>query len=270
MKFIKSHDTLNTLIFYLQNQQRFFFCRLGDGDVLLANGGRAGWQSNMGNITKEAQEFLALSGDGVLKTFPADSKKYGIEDWKGHPVGVEAVECNTDKQSNFVDNLMSLAKKFWTDIDSSNAYSVNCFWYPACYDISTFVNFFQILNKSCKNQIYIGNENDQPEILKKLFNNLSTHIKTPPRDAYSQIERIYTETCEAIEKFNEAEYVLVAIASGCSGRCLGKRLWKSSVLQSKTIAILDLGSVIDALHNRITRGWIRKETMDVNLVLSAL
>lgn len=273
MKFQKSHDSCIAVMETIENRQRGVYLRMGDGDIELANGRRAGWQENRGKITQEMQEVLALESDEtgtVLKTFPADCRIYGVEDFYGEPVGVEAKELLSDHQDQFVKTQMKNAKNYWKNIEESTVYSGNAFWYPACYDIPFFVEFIRGIRTFPDNTVYIGNENDDPEILKLLFDTGGDfkHIKTPPKNAYTEIDRIYSEALSEVQKFEKEDYNLIVIAMGCGGRPLSKRIWKNTA--DKNYFILDFGSLIDAFHNRSTRGWIRKETFLRDEVMSRL
>ena len=271
--FKRSHASCKAVLNVLKQRKKGYYIRIGDGDIEIANGRTAGWQNNTGNITQEEQEALALETDSegiVLKSFPADCRMYGVEDFiGGQPVGVEAVELQSDHQDRFVKRMQNNAKKFWKDVETDTVYSGNAFWYPACYDVPFFVDFTKQLKELTNGCIYIGNESDNQETLELLFGKLKAWVKTPPRNAYSEIDRIEKEAVHALTNDPSSDYTLVVIAMGCGGRPLGKRLWYNKAVSANCF-FLDYGSLIDAFHGRSTRGWIRKETFFRDYVIAEL
>ena len=278
MKFIKAHDTLNKILEITNNKKRGWYLRVGDGDVFLAYGQRAGWQTGNEKIKKECQEALQIPGNnsnsGVIKTFSAECPEYGIEDWWGRPVGVQSSTfLNTDNQTSFVHKIMKMANPFWhEDMNRKNAlvYSANAFWITCCYDLPFWLKFVKEFRKNFDKIIHIGNENYDTSVLKLIWNKEFSHVDMPSRDAYSNIDEAEKETNELLSEIKDTDYTLIVLECGPTGRCLGKRIWKNTKYNSKNIFLFDFGSLMDALHNRKTRGWIRKEHLDVSLVFKEL
>lgn len=260
MIFYKSHDTANKILEIVLKKEKGFYCRLGDGCIMLSANGRAGWQPATGNIRTEAREFLALEHPNIIKSFPADCMKHGVETFvDGTPVGVEAKECFSEQRDKYVASLVKKARKHWVNLRNPDCpvYSLNTFWYLPCYDQPFAIDFFKRFRSQFDYTIHVGNENDKMEILQLFFGKNVIHIPSPRKDAYSEIDRMEAELVSKLDELNKTpdQYICVNMGCGCSGRCLGKRIWP----KYDNIFIMDIGSIMDRVHNRITRTWMKVE-----------
>jgi hypothetical protein len=268
MKFIKAHNTLDKILEITKHKQRGFYLRIGYNDIHLAYGQKGE------KIKKECQELLRLNDQNIIKTFPAECPKYGIEDWWGVPVGIQNNTFNTENQTKFVEKLVNMSVPFWNSLKNPNTpvYSRNAFWITACYDLIFWLKFLKEFRQQFENVIYIGNENVTKDILNliwgnRLLENNFVYIELP---TYSNIDDVEKEFNESINNISINNYTLVVLESGPSGRCLGKRIYKSDEYKNRKLFLFDFGSMMDALHNRKTREWIKKESINLKSIFEEL
>lgn len=105
--------------------------------------------------------------------------------------------------------------------------------------------FMLFIKKHVNNHkvLFVGScENPQ-----RLFN-VNDKIKTPQKNAYSEIEKVWEEFKEKIK-----DHDLVIMAAGQLTRALAHRAWK---LDQK-FHYIDIGSLVDVLDEKNSRGWIK-------------
>jgi len=146
-------------------------------------------------------------------------------------------------------NILRKSNALWgdeiTDVYSHVALHFSATTYPQ--ECIKFLKFLKDHN-CC---VYIGNRRVPKHIRDLLFGPDCKFIPTPPRDAYSDVDRIERECLEKIA--NDGEYKIIVTAVGPVGKIIQKRLWD----KYDNVFFFDFGSLIDALCGWNTRQWIQ-------------
>ena len=239
MRVYKSSETLTTIQSIIHKNESGIYLRFGDGDYMLAENKNDKMQIADNNLSIEMRESIGINGKNVLKSIPLYCEKYGMKEkymFPGNHLLDEGV-CN---------NLLAIANKYWNG-DITDVYSHVALHYTSTHSIHECISFLNFLKLN--NHIIIGNQNVPEEILKKLFGNDYRWIKTPDKNSYFDIDRIESEFDRVID---DSKYTVVTTFMGCSGRVMQKRIWS----KHKNLFLFDFGSLMDAVCNWKTRGWI--------------
>jgi hypothetical protein len=233
-----SYETLNKCRKTIEEQKTGVYLRFGDGDVILRNGGDDMLQSKNPDLAEEMKEAFSLSGEGIIKSLPLHSDKYGCMP------NMRYGEHKWD--DGYADYMLNSSSQYF---QNEIVYSPTALHYLGVYDKDYTIEFLRFIRQY--KPILVGNENIPSETVHKLFNT-DVHIKTPPQQCYPHLDRIEKETLSELEKLKN-DYKLVVVAMGTTGRVLVKRILKS---QKYKVFFFDFGSLIDALCGWNTREWI--------------
>jgi hypothetical protein len=214
------------------------YLRFGDGDINLLEGRNELLQSGNLQIAGEILEAFSLTGNGILKCLPLHSKLFGL--MPGMKPGIHEVS------DSWASNILARASKFFV---GEKIYSPVALAYLAVFERDCALEFLRLLRNM--NPIFVGNQNIPSHIIKKLFGE-TVHIQTPAKQAFTQIDRVESETIDVLKQ-RDKNYQVIVIAMGCSGRVLAKRLIKNSEFR---FFLFDFGSLLDALCGWNTRAWI--------------
>lgn len=243
-------QTLEGISKIIIEQKKGAYMRFGDGDAFLSVGLNDMLQKSNQNLSIEMQEAFALKGDGIFKSLSIHSKKYGYE--------IEMYEGNHMVSEQLADRLLSYTYPYFV---GHKIYSPICLHYAATYYPKIANDFLRLIKRYCI--CFVGNETTPTDVVNRLFG-IVTHIKTPSKNAYDQIDRIENETCFILEKTNN--FRIVVVAMGCSGRPFMKRIYQKGF----NVFLFDFGSLLDGICGYKTRTWLRKENIDYELVLNNL
>ncbi|MHC0038675.1 hypothetical protein [Pseudoneobacillus sp. C159] len=233
-----SYITLNKCREIIEKQITGAYLRFGDGDVFLREGGDDMLQGGNPKIAEEMKEAFSLTGKGIIKSLPLHSDKYGC---------MPKMSPGVHKWDNgFAESLLSSSIKYF---ENETIYSPVALHYLGVYDRDFTIEFLRFIRKF--KPIFVGNQNIPEDVVYKLFD-APIHIKTPPSDSFSQIDRIESETLIELDKHMN-DYQVIVIATGGSGRVLTKRILKK---QKYKVFLFDFGSLLDALCGWGTRAWI--------------
>lgn len=239
MKVNKSVETLNKIRSIIQKKEPGAYLRFGDGDFMLAENRNDKMQTANTKLSLEMREAIGINGKNILKSIPLYCEKYGMNE-------THMFFGNHLLEESSCDLLLNIAKKYWNE-DITDVYSHVALHYTSTSSIDECISFLNFLKLN--NHIIIGNQNVPVEILKKLFGNDYRWIKTPDRNSYVDIDRIESEFDQVID---DSKYTVVTTFMGCSGRVMQKRIWS----KHKNLFLFDFGSLMDAMCNWKTRGWI--------------
>ncbi len=211
------------------------YMRFGDGDINLANGFDDLYQKSSAKMNFEMKEALSISGNGIMKCLPIHSKLYGHskEMTPGYHLG----------DDTWVIKLMSKSYRYFI---GEKIYSPIALSYCLVFNVPKAISFLRIIK--AQETIFVGNNNIKYEIRSKIFGE-HIFIESPPRNSYEEIDRIFMEIKSYLTK---NKFLLIVIATGCSGRVLQKRL----IREEYNCFILDFGSSIDYLTSIQTRQWM--------------
>ncbi|SEP54850.1 GT-D fold domain-containing glycosyltransferase [Flavobacterium urocaniciphilum] len=236
VKLVKAKNTLEEIKQTIEQKRKGAYLRFGDGDVYLLLGLNDLLQKSDKKLSSEMKETFNLNIGVLHKALAINSNFFGFE-----PGMVENMHLVSDNDAL---KYYWATKKYFKD---KNVYSPVALHYTAAFDEDFCVDFLKFLKKS--NPIFVGNEFIKPDLVNTLFG--STHIKTPSRDAYSNIDVIEKDLIEALNHDKE-NFRVVVVAMGCSGRILQKRILKKGY----NVYLFDFGSLLDAFNGENSRLWI--------------
>ncbi|WP_341214767.1 GT-D fold domain-containing glycosyltransferase [uncultured Wocania sp.] len=243
VKIQTTFDTLNEIENCIKLNQRGAYLRFGDGDVYLLNKKHDSYQNANESLAKEMLEAFQINDTCVFKSLAIHSDKFGYEEGM-----FDGNHKNTQELS------ISLLKSTYMFFIGQKIYSPVALHFTATQNPIRANSFLKLLKS--KTKLFIGNKELDESVIKILFGSC-IHVKTPPKDAYSDIESIYTESKSEIEQFNS--FAVVVVAMGCSGRALMKRLFLSN---NFNIFLFDFGSLIDGFNDVNSRTWLKVNTID--------
>lgn len=230
--------TLERCAEFMINRNRGAYLRFGDGDINLMEECGELLQSSDKNLAKEMREAFSLSGEGIVKSLPLHSHKFGI--MPGMKPGIHG------SSDEWCDAILQRCFQYFI---GEKIYSSVALPYVAVFEYEYAVEFLTLLRSF--NPIFVGNENIGAEVLEKLFGE-NVHIKTPDKQSYQQIDRIEQDTLRAIHA-RKRQFEIVVVAMGCSGRVLEKRIIKNTDLP---VFLFDFGSLLDIFCGWNTRAWM--------------
>lgn len=245
MKINKSVETLNKIRSIIQKKESGAYLRFGDGDFMLAENRNDKMQSANTKLSFEMREAIGLNGENILKSIPLYCQKYGMNE-------THMFFGNHLLEESSCDLLLNIAKKYWNE-DITEVYSHVALHYTSTHDVAECISFLKFLKNN--NHILIGNHNVPVNILDKLFGRNYKWIKTPDKNSYSAIDQLEMTFDQMV---NDNEYTVVTTFMGCSGRVMQKRIWN----KHKNLFLFDFGSLMDAVCNWKTRGWINLTKFD--------
>lgn len=237
VKIAGANRTIQDIRNTIENKQRGGYLRFGDGDIMLMNGISEMMHDSNPKLTMEMKETFNLNEGVIHKSLAIHSKIFGFDEGmrKGmHLLGdQDAIIFLFSSYIHFVGSLI---------------YSPVALHYLSVFNVNDCIDFLNFLKS--KKPIFVGNKEIKELLIEKLFG--SKFIKTPQRNSYSEIDKIESELCEALEK-NKHEFKVVVVAMGCAGRILQKRILKKGY----NVYLFDFGSLLDAFNGLETRTWIR-------------
>lgn len=250
IRIVDTTITINVIEDSIINKKKGAYLRFGDGDVFLMMHKEDAYQEINENLAYEMREAFNCSGKNVHKCLAIHSNSYGFE--QGMSLGNH---LNSDKLAQ---NLLKNTFEFFI---GERIYSPVALHFKASNDIERAKSFLITLKNNVK--IFVGNKNIRQEIILKLFGEI-THVKTPEKNAYNEIEKIYNETKNGLEKIDS--FCVVVVAMGCSGRPLMKRLLKDKY----NVYLFDFGSLLDGINGTNTRTWLKVNNIDYQYLLKDL
>lgn len=249
--FIQStSNTLNEIEECLIGNRSGAYMRFGDGDVFLLKNKKDAYQKANSLLAQEMLEAFQINSKNVFKSLAIHSEKFGYEEgmsWGNHR--------NTDKLAI---NLLEATYLFFI---GQKIYSPVALHFIASQEPIRANLFLKLLRS--KTKLFIGNERLQEKTVCLLFGDI-VHIKTPPKNAYDEIDRIFFESKIEIEKFEG--FAVVVVAMGCSGRPLMKRLF----FEKFNIFLFDFGSLIDGMDGVKNRTWLKIANINYDLLTKDL
>jgi len=211
------------------------YMRFGDGDVNLMLGRDELLQTANPSLQDEMLETFSLGGAGILKCLPLHSLRFGL--WPGMKPGLHS---STDQ---WAENTLCRCSQFFI---GEPIYSTVALAYLAVFDPGFTLDFLKMLR--ARVDLFIGNQDVPDGVLDTLFGHIP-RVTCPPSGAYVAADQV---TEQALSYLGDSRHHTVAIAMGCSGRVVAKRLLKSG----SNVFIFDFGSLLDALCGWNSRAWV--------------
>ena len=251
LSIVSTEETLSEIESYIVSKSRGIYLRFGDGDVYLLKHRSDSYQNSSAKLSIEMNDAFLLSGNGVFKCLAIHSDLFGYED---------GMVNGNHKNKDFL--AYKLLQDTYVYFIGSKIYSPVALHFLSTINIERANNFLKILKQNT--YLFVGNETINPDVVSLLFGNKTKHIKTPPKNAYDEIDRVEDEIINYLNTSNS--FKVICIAMGCSGRPLMKRLWG----QSRNVFLFDFGSLLDGIAGNNSRTWLRKNEINYDLLLKGL
>lgn len=248
---IDAKNTLEEIEDCIFNEKQGVYLRFGDGDVFILKSRNDSYQTYSLSIAEEMKESFLMHGQNVFKCLAIHSERFGYS---------EGMVYGSHK--NYDSFALKLFKDTFKYFVGSKIYSPVALHHIASIDPKRANVFLKILKS--KTRIFVGNEITDAKLVKLLFGESTIHIKTPSKDAYSQIDRIESEALKILS--NTTDFMVVCIAMGCSGRPFMKRLWN----KKPNVFLFDFGSLLDGISGNNSRTWLKMNNINYDILLKDL
>jgi hypothetical protein len=239
VKIVCAVDTMEAIIAALRGRERLAYMRFGDGDVLILNGGSDSNQGKSKALMKDHRKAFSLHGQDVIKALPLHSKKFGADEHMG-----PGEHMWSDDYANQM--LMGTFEYFI----GSKIWSPVAIHYCMVYRPDLAKLFFAEIG--AHEPIFVGGQHNDSLVLEKLLGSRAI-IKTPSRDAYSEIDRIYGEVISLVETRSK-DFEVIVFSCGMSSRILIDRLHRLG----KNLYLFDLGSILELFRKGTQWLWVKK------------
>ena len=107
-----------------------------------------------------------------------------------------------------------------------------------------------------KKKMFIGSVDK--ESIERFVGKIDYYVDVPAKDAYYNMDSWWKKVLDDVDNVE-----LVIPTAGMAGRVIQKRLWNLN----KNIHSIELGSIVDAVVNSDTRGWIKRNKIDLTKLL---
>lgn len=242
MKIRDTKSSLEALKQKMNDSEKVFYVRFGDGDINIITGTNCG-----GENLKDEVSFVGSDKTIYCEKQSQDSRKsFCIE----HPnyirglVGEYPIEPGmkphvfkySKKKLEFIDNSV---KKLTNSRYFYNPITFHYYFYQRPEEFLSFVEQYINPHKI----LFVGNCKNP----RRLFN-INKQIYTPEKNSYLQKKRIWQEFKKEIP-----HHSLVIMAAGYLTRALAYQAWNLPY----NFHYIDIGSLVDVLDGKATRGWIK-------------
>ena len=231
-------QTLKKITDLITSETPGAYLRFGDGEINVLNGVGAMEQKGDTGMIKEMDESFRLNGEGVMKSLMIHSKRFGFS--KGM---IEGFHLTHD---DWATNMFNYCYQYFI---GDYIYSHTALSYALIYQREKALKLFKLI-KSHNGLIFVGNETINKAIIENIFGESCLHIKTPPKDAFKNIDEIENKIINQLK--NKEDYSLIIFAVGPSSNILQKRIFNKNI----NAFTFDIGSVVDALSGSQTRAWM--------------
>lgn len=229
-------ETLNDIQKTIENQQKGAYFRFGDEDIYLLLGYDGPLHKANKKMSIEMKEAMKCNIGKNHFALPINSILFGYEE--GMKTDIHLVS-----DTNAI-RYISSTYKF---INIQKIYTPVALHHIATFQQDICIQFLKFIKST--NPVFVGNQNLKPKLVKKLFGDI--HIKTPPINSYTEIDRVENELLKVLNE-NKTEFKVIVVAMGCPGRVLQKRILKKGY----NVYLFDFGSLLDAFNGENTRLWI--------------
>ncbi|KAF2513552.1 GT-D fold domain-containing glycosyltransferase [Flavobacterium foetidum] len=248
---VSTTDTLDEVEASILTKQKGAYLRFGDGDVFLMNGMRDSYQTTDKKLSEEMKEVFLMQGSHIYKCLAIHSDRFGYEE--GMSAG------NHKNEDKFALKLFTACFVYFV---GCKIYSPVALHFTSTNNVARANSFLKTLKSNTK--IFVGNQSVNVDLKELLFGSKAVHVKTPEKDAYSEIDRIENEVLNLIA--TNDDFFVITIAMGCSGRPLMKRIWE----KNHNVFLFDFGSLLDGISGNNTRKWLKINNLDLDLLLKGL
>lgn len=235
-------ETYNHIKTLLEQNKKVFYTRFGDGEIIAMMGkNHRNYQTSEG-LVRELKESFRINHPqyliGLAVNYPAENKMIK---------GVFA-------PFSFNEDLNLFLNK--NDLYTNETYeSFIFFHYLAVFYPKLMYNFFEKYIRP-KTKMFIGST--PRHIAEKLYGKIDYYVNTPRQSAYDHIEDWWLQVEQNIDKVE-----LVIPSAGAASNVISKRLWYKKL----NINLFDIGSLVDAVDRKKSRGWIKRKGHKIQKIL---
>ena len=233
--FIKTkniNDSFNHLEKSLNQKERLFFIRFGDGEfITLLKQDHRNYVYNKG-LDKEIEKSFSIKDSNYLIACPIN---YPYDEY--HAKGIYHRFSWQDKMIGVLNN---------KDLYFSKPFENPCIFH--CIAIFKPKKFTNFLNKHIRptKKMFIGSTDKKTT--ESLYGKIDYYIKIPKKNAYETIDSWWPEIEENYKKVS-----LIIPSAGSTSNAIAVRLWNLNY-EGK---LIDFGSIVDAASMITSRTWIR-------------
>ena len=238
-------DTFRLLEERLQGSQRTFYTRFGDGDLYLLMGKSYRNHSYNEEIRAEMESSILVDDPAYLKAMCVN---YELD--PRMEAGLFTLYPDNDEMADFLTEKYSPGRDWVFEHHFT-------FPYFAVFHPVEFNRFFD-LHVRPERKLFVGGV--EKSVAEKLFGEIHEYVRTPIRNAYSQIDEWWPEVLQKAEKVD-----LVIPTAGAASKIINKRLWEAGYPGHS----IDVGALIDWVDGRRSRKWIKLMGHRINNVLDA-
>jgi len=235
-------ETFYTLWEKLENNEKLFFTRFGDGEVVAMMGKDHRNYKTSEGLVKELQQSFFINDPKYLMAL---SVNFPYE--KNMTPGIFAPYPQNDYLQKYLEENNLLVHDIY-----ENHFM---FHYMSVFYGDKMFRFFEKFIRPRK-KMFIGSTTK--ESAEKLYGKIDYYIEVPSRHAYDSIDTWWPQ----IEK-NYENVELVIPSAGAASNVISKRLW----YKNANIHLLDIGSIIDAVEEKKSRIWVRLQGHKIKNVL---
>ena len=235
-------ETYRTIDELLTKNKKLYYTRFGDGDIFIMKGVNARNHRTDENLVNELHEAFTIEDPnyriGLSVNYPCEKKMT-----KGVFI---PFEMNDDLSLYLEKN----------DLFKNDVYESFIFFpYIAVFYPEMMFEFFEKHIRP-KTKMFIGSSDK--DTAEKLYGKIDYYVNTPGRFAYETIDEWWPQIENNADKVD-----LVIPSAGSASKVITKRLWYKNF----NLQVLDVGSLIDAVDGKKSRGWIRRKGHKVQKIL---
>ena len=239
VQIVSAVDTMQAIVTALREKQRFAYMRFGDGDVLILNGGSDSHQEISKALMKDHRRAFSLHGSDVMKALPLHSKKFGADKHMGPGEHMWS--------DDFASKMLLGAFEFFI---GGKIWSPVAIHYCMVYRPDFAKLFFAEIG--AHEPIFVGGQHNDSPVIEKLLGSRAI-VRTPSKDAYCEIDRIYGEITSLAEARNK-EFDVIVFSCGMSSRILIDQIHRLG----KNLYLFDLGSIVELFRGNSQWLWVKK------------
>lgn len=226
-------DSFNKLKSKLDKNEKVFYTRFGDGEIISMMGRNHRNYNASPGLTRELTASFLIDDPNYLVALSINYPKE-----KKMSKGVFAPFGINDELAGFLieNNLVINNGKYENPL---------VFHYMAAFQSKQMFQFFEQHIRP-KRKMFIGCTSK--ETAEKLYGPIDAYIQVPPRHAYDSIDEWWPGIEAKIEQVD-----LIIPSAGAASNVVSKRIWDMNL----DVCLLDIGSLVDAIDNKSSRTWIR-------------
>ncbi len=246
---VKSYDmqdTLEKLCNLLDNRDKVYYPRFGDGDFnIMSNNGRCIEHDYSEELQKELQSSFLIEEESYLKGTMVNEPTF-------NGINLQPRNQNENEQ------ILSFFKELYGGRNITT-YSHVLFTYAAVHEQELMIEFLENFIRP-KKKLFIGSV--PKDDIEKLVGKVDYYVNIPVasleeqkvfKGAYYTMDKWWEDVMDCVDDVD-----LVLPTAGMAGRVTCGRLWNLN----KQVHCIELGSIVDAVISKESRSWIIRAGVD--------